>query len=203
MNRPNTRRARPLPAGDRRRAIVSAVLPLLVRHGSAVTTRQMAAAADVAEGTLFRVFADKHALIHHAIEQVMDPEPVCRALSGIAAENPFEAQLAEAARILAERSDEVVALLGVLRTLPGSGGTPRSRPPLFVSEFHDAVSAGLVDLFERNRARLTLEPAKAAAVLRGLVFARSALPGKENLTVDEVVAVLLSGVARPAVGAPT
>ena len=43
--------------------IVEATLPLLLEHGEMVTTRQIAEAAGIAEGTIFRVFADKDELI--------------------------------------------------------------------------------------------------------------------------------------------
>jgi AcrR family transcriptional regulator len=43
---------------DRRRAIVAAVVPLLLEHGDDVSTRQIADAAGIAEGTIFRVFPD-------------------------------------------------------------------------------------------------------------------------------------------------
>ncbi len=52
-------RARPLPPGDRREAILVAVLPLLREKGRDVTSRELAEAAGVAEGTLFRAFGDK------------------------------------------------------------------------------------------------------------------------------------------------
>ena len=58
---------------DRRRAIVDAVVPLLLEHGDAVTTRQIAEAAGIAEGTIFRVFPDKPALLLAAAEETMDP----------------------------------------------------------------------------------------------------------------------------------
>ena len=60
---------------NRRRAIVEAITPLLIEHGGGVTTRQMAEAAGIAEGTIFRVFSDKCALIHEAIKSGMDPRP--------------------------------------------------------------------------------------------------------------------------------
>ena len=63
----NRLRAEPLAPDDRRRAIVEAVIPLLVERGATATTRQMAEAAGIAEGTIFRVFPDKAALIHEAV----------------------------------------------------------------------------------------------------------------------------------------
>ena len=57
------RRAAPMAADDRRQAIVDAVVPLLLEQGGDVTTRQIAEAAGIAEGTIFRVFPDKAALL--------------------------------------------------------------------------------------------------------------------------------------------
>ena len=54
-----TPRAAPLPPDERRRRLVEATLPLLVEHGRGVTSRQIAEAAGVAEGTVFRAFESK------------------------------------------------------------------------------------------------------------------------------------------------
>ncbi|MBN9326134.1 MAG: TetR family transcriptional regulator, partial [Cellulomonas sp.] len=45
-----------MPPDERRRAILRAVLPVVRERGADVTTRELAEAAGVAEGTLFRVF---------------------------------------------------------------------------------------------------------------------------------------------------
>ena len=52
---------------DRRRTLVEATIPLLHEHGKAVTTKQIADAAGVAEGTLFRVFDSKDDLVTAAV----------------------------------------------------------------------------------------------------------------------------------------
>ena len=54
-----TPRATAMSPDDRRRAIVAALVPLIVERGGEVSTREIAQAAGIAEGTIFRVFADK------------------------------------------------------------------------------------------------------------------------------------------------
>ena len=193
------RRAEPLPRQDRRQAIVEAVIPLLVEHGSAVTTRQMAEAAGIAEGTIFGVFANKAALIHEAVKAGMDPAPVRTALAGIPPADPIEDQLAEAARILLEHFDRVTVLVGVLRTMPTAPAGPPPGARRFVADSHAAVLAALTDLFGRHQDRLRIAPSRAAAAFQALTFARlqPLIAPEEKLTIEEIVAVLLSGIADP------
>ena len=74
------KRASALPPDERRSAIIEATLPLLLEHGEMVTTRQIAEAAGIAEGTIFRVFADKDAVIAAVIDAAVDPAPIEAAL---------------------------------------------------------------------------------------------------------------------------
>jgi len=93
-----TGRAAPLSRDDRRAAIAAATVPLLVEHGAGVTTKQIADAAGVAEGTLFRAFADKGELLRAAAAAALDP---ARAVAGIGA-LPDDLGLEELVRTLAE-----------------------------------------------------------------------------------------------------
>ena len=50
-----------------------ALIPLLVERGGDVTTKEVARAAGIAEGTIFRVFPDKRSLLLAAAEEAMNP----------------------------------------------------------------------------------------------------------------------------------
>ncbi len=65
---PPPTRAAPLPPDERRAAIVAAAIPLVCDHGAAVTTREIAEAAGIAEGTIFRVFATKEDLLDAVVD---------------------------------------------------------------------------------------------------------------------------------------
>ncbi|MGH8948568.1 MAG: TetR/AcrR family transcriptional regulator, partial [Acidimicrobiia bacterium] len=168
----NRMRAEPLAPDARRRAIVEAVIPLLVERGATVTTRQMAEAAGIAEGTIFRVFPDKGAIIHEAVRVSIDPGPTQKDLSEIYSDAPLETQLAEAARILLERFDTVITLLGVLRTLPHFGIEGKvPGPPAFVAVANAAINKSLARIFDRYQDQLRIDPARAASAFRGLLLA--------------------------------
>ena len=82
-------RAVALPPDERRSMIVRATLPLLLEHGEMVTTRQIADAAGIAEGTIFRAFPDKDALIAAVVDAAFDTELLDQALGRIPETLPF------------------------------------------------------------------------------------------------------------------
>ncbi|MGB8379978.1 MAG: TetR/AcrR family transcriptional regulator [Dermatophilaceae bacterium] len=91
---PQTRaRAKPLPPQERRSRIISAARPLLLTHGLDVTTKQLAEAAGVAEGTLFRVFESKEDLLVECARSAFDPTEHLAELDAIDPEADLEARL--------------------------------------------------------------------------------------------------------------
>jgi len=185
-------------AADRRRAILDVVVPLLVAKGSSVTTAEVAHAAGIAEGTIFRVFANKSALIYEAVRAAMDTTPVADAIRAISPSAPMQAQLAEAARVLRDHFNRMMALGEALRSISALQARQRDVGRM-IKESSSVISAALAELFERHRAALRVPPSAAVAAFRGCILASAhpLLPPAERLAADEVVNVLLCGIAKP------
>lgn len=197
-------RAAALPPDERRQAIVDAVVPLLLEHGPGVTTRQIAEAAGVAEGTLFRVFEDKPALLHAAAHAVLDPEKNRRALACI---DPSLSLAAMVRAVAQQQLDSTVRTMAVLMAVRSTSDAPeRSRhgPPAFVREAHRALHEGLTALFGRYSAQLRIEPERAALALRALILG-SRQPWSDPasaLTAAEIADLLLTGICASATDEP-
>jgi AcrR family transcriptional regulator len=179
-------RATALPPDERRAAIVAAVLPLVIEHGDALTSRQIAEAAGVAEGTVFRAFSDKDELLSAVVDAVHDPEPFERALAEIDSDAPFEDQLVAATELIRKR---VVGVWQVVSQLRGKVRERASRPL--------AESGELTAIFERERHRLRVEPATAARLLRALTLSLThPLLSAEPAPAEQIVSVVLHGIER-------
>ena len=108
-------RAAPLPLDERRAALIAATEPLLERFGREVSTKQIAEAAGIAEGTIFRAFAPKEALIDAVIEDAFGIQRTCDELAQVDLALSLEKRLVAAVVILQERLRRVLALFGSLR----------------------------------------------------------------------------------------
>lgn len=189
-------RARPLPPEDRRVAIVEAVIPLILEHGANVTTSAMAEAAGIAEGTIFRVFPDKSTLLLEALKTCFDPAPALDQLARIERDLPLEIKLRKAAAIILQRAERVHAVAAVLRTLPPPDRPSHEEAHKSAIEANSLILWALTRMFENESAGLVVEPARAAAAFRGLLFAVSfpLSDPSELITAEEAVDVLLHGV---------
>lgn len=185
---------------DRKAALVDATLALLLERGAAVSTREIAEAAGVAEGTIFRVFPSKEALLQATLEAAMDPGPLLEELAAVDRSLPLRPRLVEVVALLQHRIEDVirvVSAVGLHRppALPGPGERHgHHRPPGLQGD--ERVSAAVVALLEPDAGALRCSVREAARVLRLMTFAGShpLINGGEPLRPADVVAVVLDGV---------
>jgi AcrR family transcriptional regulator len=185
------RRAAPLPPEARRASIIAAALPLIRIHGTAVTTAQIAMAAGIAEGTLFRVFPDKDTLICAALQTAFDPAPVERELAAIEPDLELRHRLILAVEILRRRVEAIWQLMAILGMTTVHTALASQRVP-----DNDGVMRLLAALFEPHQEELRCDPAHAARLLRMMTFAGAHPKINEGMPLasSDVVAVLLDGI---------
>ncbi|GAA2337912.1 helix-turn-helix domain-containing protein [Dactylosporangium salmoneum] len=202
MNANQQTRRRRVPAlapDDRRAALIAATLPLLRTHGAAVTTRQIAEAAGVAEGTIFGVFPDKASLLAAALNSAFEPGPVLRALSAIDPQAPLRERLRDAAAIVVRRVEGSVPLMMLARTMPCAND---ESPMAALIGGRRRLTQAVAELIEPDRALLRRSPDTTARLLFALVVSavRGDLLTEEPFTPDEIVAVLLDGLLHHSAG---
>jgi AcrR family transcriptional regulator len=189
---------------ERRRAIVEVVVPLLLENGDDVSTRQIAEAAGIAEGTIFRVFPDKAALLLAAAEEVLNPRggraELAEAVAGI---DDLREKLLVVTDRMNARSERLMVVMMALRRLvmsqpPDKRHEHKPGPPAFLADAQKQLHQRLTEMFEPHRDELSVEPATAALLLRTLVLG-SRHPGADTdhrLTREQIVDSLLDGVRR-------
>src|SRR5918996_4299324 len=100
-------RAAPMAPEDRRAAIIVATVPLVRARGFDVSTRQIAEAAGVAEGTIFRVFDTKEELLQDAVRAALDPTEAEHQLRLIDRTAPLGDRVRAAALVLQQRMTDL------------------------------------------------------------------------------------------------
>lgn len=171
-------RAAPLPPDERRLAILKAVLPVVRTRGTDVTTRELAEAAEVAEGTLFRVFDDKESLVREAIASALDPGEYLAELGAIDLGLPVEERLGLVIRTGVARMADLALWMSMVNRHhrgsgpPGPGGVHRG-PHESWAERQQAtqalVRAQLRRVLEPDASRLRYPIDAAIVMLEALV----------------------------------
>ncbi|MDG4791164.1 TetR/AcrR family transcriptional regulator [Micromonospora sp. WMMD1102] len=190
-------RARPLPPDERRAALVTATLALITEHGIKVTTRQIAEAAGVAEGTIFRVFPHKDGLVRVAVETALDPAPLLAELAAIDLSTPLRERLVELASILQRRLTSIFNLLHSVGmhgppedSTKRPGGASGHQPP------NEEIYQAIVRVLEPDADRFRCPLPEVARLLRLLTFAGShpRITDNRPLSPETIADVLLDGV---------
>jgi AcrR family transcriptional regulator len=186
-------RAEPLPPEQRRAALIASTLPLILSVGANVSTKQIAAACGVAEGTIFRVFKSKDELVDAAIASAFDPAPALEELSSIDPALPLEQRLQAAVEVLQRRFNRVLQLMDAV----GMARSVRAgRDPETATGHRSVVIRKLAELIAPSGGELRLEPVEAARRVWLLAFAGShpRLVDGDPIPSAEIVATILDGI---------
>jgi len=203
-------RARPLPPDERRASLVAAAIPLISEHGLKVTTKQIATAAGVAEGTIFRVFTDKTELIQAAINSAFDPELTLRELGAIDIGLPLHDRCLKITTVLQSRLVAVFKIMIAMRMAPGqpkyrpkfgSAPGPPAPPGAPGAPFDprtEQIFNEVVRLLEPDSDEFTRPVTDVANTLRLLTFSGSHpfISDGNLLTAEQITSTVLDGVRR-------
>ena len=186
-------RAAPLKPEARRAAIMAATERLIVAQGGSVSTRAIAEAAGIAEGTIFRVFPTKETIIDAIFEDAFDREAFRDELAAISTGTPLPERMRQVIAILQRRNRRIIALFTALgaRRPPGMGDLKsKAQWELSIVE--------LAALLEPDRAALRMAPLDAARLMQSLVIALRApvLGERPDYSPEAVVDLILNGIAR-------
>lgn len=185
---------------ERRTAIVEVAIPLLEEHGATLTTKQVAEAAGIAEGTLFRAFGTKDELVHACAAAVFDTGDVVERLRAVDRGQSLDARLADAVGIMLEHVGRVI---GLVTSLHAAGVAPLRHPegerPRRPRMTDPEVDAAVVDLIGADAENLRLDPTDVVNILSHLTLASAhpMIPGRA-MTPAEIVSVVLDGTRKAA-----
>ena len=191
--------------GERTRAkLIEATTDVVGQVGYArATTRAIAAAAGVAEGTIYRHFPDKRQLFFAAVLERNAPilDWVER-LPALAGTGTVQANLVESLIRLGRLRADLLPLELSLRADPelaqslqeaASTAGPLPGPPAYLAAYLAAER-------QRGRIRPEVDPERTAVVLLAMLFGLAMLPGDDDHDldaglIDAAVAVVLTGIA--------
>ncbi|MDR6325978.1 TetR/AcrR family transcriptional regulator [Actinoplanes couchii] len=180
---------------ERRAALIEATIPLLHEHGLEVSTRQIASAAGVAEGTIFGVFESKSQLVVCSVIKALDPEPELEALAAIDRSRPLRERVIIAAELVHKRFLERAHLMHAARKMIMVGEQDPETVKRMAAN-RARIGEAVADVFAPDAADLRVAPDRAAHLLLMFCGANTFGPYGEpdSFSGADLAALLLDGI---------
>jgi len=180
---------------ERRAELTDVTLKLLRVHGRAVTTRHIAEAAGIAEGTVFRAFATKDELIDAAIARAFEPGDLVARIEEIDRDQPLSARLLKVVAILQQRFR---ATFGLMQKMELVGPPTHLHDSDAANDWRARLGMLLADVVGDDADQLTVPVDEFVHVLRLLTFAGShdKIADGRLMTPEQIVDTILFGLQR-------
>lgn len=183
-----------MPPEERRASIVEATLPLLLNHGTTLTTKQVAEAAGVAEGTLFRYFPSLNDLIDATIREALSPQRLQRDIASVTPGDSLPSISQAALQLLVRRMVNVRSLLHTVHHRPESDGGACLRDELTARK--QELERWLLAQLEPHVDELSISPEKYVEFLRTLALGHVFTHGDSALAPEDLAHLALTGAGK-------
>ena len=191
---------------ERRQAIINATLPMLLERGTDVSTREIAHAAGVAEGTIFRAFDTKHDLIRATIHAALMPDAAITQIAGLPEGQALAQRVSAIIEVLRDEIHRTRSLFAHFARPSAESGPvdpPPApfggvRPPFNVHENKTRINVAVAAALEPYSGELAVSTMFAANLLSALAFASSftLTEGEPPISSEELSDVVLHGIAK-------
>jgi AcrR family transcriptional regulator len=179
---------------ERREAIIAATIPLVLDNGVSVTTREIAEACGIAEGTIFRVFATKQELLVAAVQQSLLPDDAVEKLRFLDRGQPLDEHVRSLLKIIAKQFSRRRTLeLALASPVVPDGRRFRNLDKDAITRLHE----GVADALAGYASKLRVTPRVAAKILLAAAVSRATLrPNDAALSADEAVDFVMAAIAQ-------